>query len=226
MDVKRLEDYLYYEEENPSLKIYCGDCLEILPLLPNVDLVVTDPPYGIGYGYLTYNDTRENLDFLISGFIPKVRERASICAVFSGVNNLQKYPVADWTIAWHWRGTNTYGKYGINQWQPIICYGKDLKGFGSINGILKSDAIYYEGGNCDEVKKFENHPCPKNVGIMKRIIVRLSNDWQSILDPFLGSGTTLVACKELNRNGIGIEISEKYCDIAKKRLQNTTRSLF
>lgn len=43
-----LSDYLYYEEENPSLKIYCGDCLEIMVLLPNVDLVVTDPPYGIG----------------------------------------------------------------------------------------------------------------------------------------------------------------------------------
>jgi DNA modification methylase len=46
--VKKLEDYLYYEEENPSLKIYCGDCLEILPLLPKVDLVVTDPPYEVG----------------------------------------------------------------------------------------------------------------------------------------------------------------------------------
>ena len=46
--MKKLEDYLYYEEKNPDLKIYCGDCLEILPLLPKVDLVVTDPPYGIG----------------------------------------------------------------------------------------------------------------------------------------------------------------------------------
>lgn len=45
--MKRLEDYLYYEEENPSLRIYHGDCLEIMPLLPKVDLVVTDPPYGI-----------------------------------------------------------------------------------------------------------------------------------------------------------------------------------
>jgi len=48
----------------------------------------------------------------------------------------------------------------------------------------------------------------------------------TVLDPFLGSGTTLVACKELNRNGIGIEISEKYCAIAKQRLKATTKSLF
>lgn len=42
---KKLEDYLYYEEKDPDLKIYCGDCLEIMPLLPKVDLVLTSPPY-------------------------------------------------------------------------------------------------------------------------------------------------------------------------------------
>ena len=46
--MKLLSDYLYYHEDNPSLDIYLGDCLEIMPLLPKVDLVVTDPPYGIG----------------------------------------------------------------------------------------------------------------------------------------------------------------------------------
>ena len=46
--MKKLEDYLYYEEENPSIKIYLGDCTDVMPLLPKVDLVVTDPPYGIG----------------------------------------------------------------------------------------------------------------------------------------------------------------------------------
>lgn len=51
--MKDLEDYLYYEEKNPDLKIYCGDCLEILPLLPKVDLVVTSPPYNLGNNHHT-----------------------------------------------------------------------------------------------------------------------------------------------------------------------------
>ena len=68
------------------------------------------------------------------------------------------------------------------------------------------------------------HPTQKPVSLIVWCISFLSDG--TILDPFLGSGTTLVACKELNRNGIGIEISPKYCEIAKKRLQNTTGSLF
>jgi DNA modification methylase len=194
-----------------------------LPLLQKVDLVVTDPPYGIGYEYLGYEDTRENLEKLISGFVPEARKSDRV-AIFCGVNNLQSYPVADWTLAWYWQGTNTYGKYGINQWQPILCYGKDLSGFGSINGVLKSDAFKYEGGTCDgEVKNFKNHPCPKNKGVIKRVVLRLSNQGQTCIDPFLGSGTTLMVCKELGRKGIGIEINPKYCEIAKKRLQNTQK---
>ena len=205
------------------IQLILGDCLMEMKKMndKSIDLCLTDPPYGIGYKYLTYKDTKENLVNLIKGFMPESLRIANRIAIFSGINNLQIYPISDWTIAWHWRGTNTYGKYGINQWQPIICYGKDLKGFGSINGVLKSDAIYYEGGNCSERKNFDNHPCPKNIGIMKRLIVRLSNEGDTILDPFMGSGTTGIACKELNRNFIGIEISEEYYKIAKKRIENT-----
>ena len=53
--MKELKDYLYYEEKNPDLKIYCGDCLEIMPLLPKVDLVVTSPPYDNLRDYAGYN---------------------------------------------------------------------------------------------------------------------------------------------------------------------------
>jgi site-specific DNA-methyltransferase (adenine-specific)/modification methylase len=202
-----------------DVTLYQGDCRDILPTLPKVDAVITDPPYGIGYGYLNYEDSQENLKRLVDFFVPHCISIADRVAVFCGVNNLQIYPIANWTMAWHWKGTNVYGKYGINQWQPIICYGKDIKGFGSINGQIKSDAIYYEGGNCDEIKKFDGHPCPKNLGIMLKVIARLSIESQTILDPFMGSGTTGVAAIQLGRSFIGIEREPKYFDIACKRIE-------
>ena len=198
-----------------------GDCLEIMKKIPDnsIDLILTDLPYGIGYKYIDYDDTQENLINLINKLMPQLFRVSQRIAIFCGVQNIWLYPKGDWIISWNWKGTNTFGKYGYNQWQPVIMYGKDIKGFGSINHILKSDSIKYEGGNCDEIKKFENHPCPKNLGIMKRLINRLSNQNNLILDPFLGSGTTAVAAKELGRRFIGIEISEKYCATARQRLR-------
>ena len=192
----------------------------------SVDAVITDPPYGINYKYSSgYEDTRESLINLISGLIPNGKRIAERMAVFCGVNNLQIYPEADWTISWNWRGTNTYGKLGYNQWQPILVYGKDIKGFGSVNGILKSDSIPYEGGNCDEKKNFAEHSCPKNIGIMKKIICRLSSEGDTILDPFMGSGTTGVACVQTGRNFIGIEIDPGYFKIAEKRIHDAQQQM-
>ena len=206
-------------EKIGNATLYLGDCMDILPTLEKVDAVITDPPYGIDYNYLNYKDSQENLKRLIDFFVPYCVSISDRVAIFCGVNNLQIYPVATWTMAWHWKGTNTYGKYGINQWQPILCYGKDIKGFGSINGQIKSDAIYYEGGNSDEIKKFDGHPCPKNVGIMLKVIARLTQAPQTILDPFMGSGTTGVACAQMGRSFIGIEREPAYFDIACKRIE-------
>lgn len=76
-----------------------------------------------------------------------------------------------------------------------------------------------------EVAKKQKHITTKPLPLIENIIKYSSNKNNLILDPFLGSGTTLVACKELNRKGVGIEISEEYCDIAIRRLKNTTPNL-
>jgi len=209
----------YYDRD--GITIYHGDCLEILPQFPDksFDLCLTDPPYGLNYHYLSYEDSVENLKHLIQHFVPEARRVASLMVSFTGLSNLFLYPFPDWCCAWYWKGTNVYGKMGVNQWQPIICYGKDLKGFGSINGVIKSDSFYYEGGNCGEVKDFSVHSCPKNLGIMQILVRRFSIENQIVLDPFMGSGTTLVAAKKLGRKAVGIELSEKYCEIAVKRIE-------
>ena len=212
------------------VQLILGDCLEEMKKIPDksIDLVLTDPPYGIGYEYLTYKDTKENLIELIKGFVPEVLRIAKRVAIFSGVQNICLYPQSDWVMSYSWNTTATYGKMGYNQWQPLLFYGKDIKGFGSVNGILKSDSIKLSGGaSIGFLSKFPKgkHPCPKPEIIIKKLITRLSNENEVIIDPFMGSGTTGVACKELGRNFIGIEIDPKYFEIAQRRINQTMENL-
>jgi DNA modification methylase len=71
-----------------------------------------------------------------------------------------------------------------------------------------------------------SHPCPYPISLINKIIRHLTREKETVLDPFMGSGTTGVACKELGRNFIGIEIEPKYFEIAKRRIENTTQDMF
>ena len=214
--MKELKDYLYYHEDNPSLDIYCGDCLEILPLLPKVDLVVTDPPYGIGEhggacrtrgrpGYSKH----ENL-----GWDKKTPPKEVFDLILASSLN---------QIIWG-------GNYFSDKLPPKMgwLYWRKLMGGDFSDGELawtSRDGALKEFTKCPKGMD-KKHPCEKPVQLFSWCFNFFPEFSVSILDPFLGSGTTLVACKELNRNGIGIEISEKYCQIAKQRLKATTKSLF
>ena len=209
---------LYYSE--PGIEIYHGDCREILPQLPKVDLVLTDPPYGLNFNYLSYIDTKENLNELINTVFPMLRAKR-IC-ISSGITNYHEWPKADWICCANWDTTGSYGKCGVNSWFPILFYGEDLKGFGSVNGQIKGDRFNVTGGGDVGFMRSNDenlHTCPKPFKLWKRIANRFSNEGETILDPFMGSGTTLRAAKDLGRKAIGIEIEEKYCEIAAKRLQ-------
>ena len=201
-----------------------GDCREVLPTLPRVDAVVTDPPYGIGFPYLSYADTQENLISLIDGFLPACRAIASRVVITPGVSNIASYPKPLWTGAWTWETTATFGALGFNQWQPILVYGDDVPGFGSVNGALKSDRIHYAGGSAKiDHAEGEGHTCPKPISFVNRLLRRFTIDGETILDPFMGSGTTGVACIKLGRKFIGIEIEPKYFDIACRRIEDAAK---
>jgi len=227
--MKKLEDYLYYEEKNPDLKIYCGDCLEILPLLPKVDLVVTDPPYGIkmdkgfegfeGFGGFgkkiarkRYEDDNWDSERPSANHFNTFLKKANLCIVWGGNFFADILPKSKHWIVWD--KLNTMPSFGD-------C---ELAWTNSPRNSVKKVTIEYNGLIGKE--PIRQHPTQKPVKLMNYCLQNYSGGGQTILDPFLGSGTTLVACKELNRNGIGIEISEKYCAIAKQRLKATTRSLF
>jgi len=210
-----------------SIQLILGDCLTEMRKLKDqsIDLVLTDPPYGLQFEYISYIDTRENLYQLIEKFMPQaIRIAKRAVYVLCGPTQIGLYPQADWCGAITWNTTGSFGKYGYNQWTPILCYGKDLTGFGNVNGVTKSDTIKISGGggvgfmrNTEEKK----HTCPKPITMMRQVINRYCGVNETVLDPFMGSGTTGVACKELGRNFIGIEISSDYYEIAKKRIENT-----
>jgi site-specific DNA-methyltransferase (adenine-specific) len=204
--------------------LHHGDCLEILRTLPSgsVDAVVTDPPYGLGFPYLSYDDTRDALARLIDGFMPEALRIAKRVFVLCGPTQIGMYPQADWVANVTWNTTGTFGKFGYNQWTPVLCYGKDISGFGNVNGVLKSDTMRISGGGgvgfmrSDEEKK---HTCPKPITVMRSVVQRLTTEDATILDPFMGSGTTGVACMQTGRKFIGIEIDAGYVEIARKRIE-------
>jgi site-specific DNA-methyltransferase (adenine-specific) len=209
------------EERIGDARLILGDCREILPTLGKVDAVVTDPPYGLDYGYISYDDTPENLVELVSGFLPLARAAATRVVVFPGVHNLSLYPKATWCLSWSWRSTSHFGMAGYNMWQPILLYGDDLKPFGNVNGITKSDSIHFADSNGIGFlgESVKDHPCPKPEKVMRWVLQRFTDAGSVVADPFLGSGTTGVACAKLGRKFIGIEIEPKYFDIACRRIE-------
>ncbi len=206
--------------------LYLADCRTVLPTLGRVDAVVTDPPYGIGIDYQGYADSRENLSELISGLFRHAGQYARLC-ITPGQTQITLYPEPTWVCAVIWDTTGTFGKCGYSQWMPILFYGVDVSGFGRTRtGLLKSDLIRFTGGagvgfQRDAIAK--EHPCPKPENIMRTLVARFSEADETVLDPFMGSGTTGVACANLGRRFIGIEIEEKYFDIAVRRIEQAYR---
>jgi DNA modification methylase len=199
----------YYE--HAGITIYHGDCREILPQIPagSVDLVLTDPPYNVGKEYGDHNDNmnREEYDNWIESWWEILPSHRRI--IFPGVGNLflwgKRQPVA--TGCWYKPGaTGKANPFQWCEWEPILVWGCSFSG---------SDVFRATVGKQSDVG---NHPCPKPLLLFKRLLERLRTQG-SVLDCFLGSGTTLVAAKHLGRKAIGIEIEERYCEIAVKRLQ-------
>jgi DNA modification methylase len=201
--------------------LYQGDCLEVMPTLGEVDAVVTDPPYGIGFNYASYDDTEENLTRMIPHIMRAVA-RSKRGVITPGNTNLHRYPAPSWVGAWTWDTTTACGFWGWSQWQPILLYGNDVApGTASVNGTFKSDRIHFSGGSAKiDGEAGGVHTCPKPLAFVERVIARFSLPEETILDPFMGSGTTGVACAKMGRKFIGIELQPNYFDIACKRIED------
>jgi len=210
----------YYSHK--GITIYHGDCRDILPRLEKVDLVLTDPPYGIGCDraihatkpsrpntYLMqkkYPD--ENWDIRPADHVLKMLLKAAANQIIWGGNYFASVlPESRCWLYWDKLFENTTNfSHGELAWTSFK--------FG-IKQYRKSSKAETRGGR-DRV-----HPTQKPVSLLKWCITTADQalDHHIILDPFMGSGTTLVAAKELGRKAIGIEIEEKYCEIAVNRLK-------
>ena len=200
--------------------LYHGDCLEILPTLDKVDCVVTDPPYNakdIGTNHRTYEG--QIMQLPLDEYIEFCRDwfRASALVshkqVFtSGIANVCYYPQPDWMICWHKPAAVSFNRMGgFNAWEPILIYGKASERIGQDYWLYNT--VNFKNG------PEKNHPCPKPLGLTEKIVKAFSGHDEFVLDPFMGSGTTGVACANLGRKFIGIEIERKYFDIACERIE-------
>ena len=218
-----------------SVQLYLGDCLEILPTLEagSVDAVITDPPYGIGLKRKTsdfrdspnfdngesleatrkYNDNPERIKALIPSWHQAFMRVGKRALVFCGAAMLPHWPISKAIGCVFTPNGAGRCSWGFQCMHPILYYGKDPYLANRLGG--RPNGFRTEQPNREQI----DHPCPKPLDWMIWAINRISlNESDTILDPFMGSGTTGVACVKTGRNFIGIEIDPDYYAIAEKRI--------
>jgi len=215
----------YYSTDNGIL--FCGDCLEVMQTIGFVDILLTDPPYGIGMdkGFKTpgkfegsnvrikcrqYNDNWD-AERPSKEIFDNMLKIAKLCLIFGGNFFADILPLGTHWIVWDKKTTMpTFGD-------------AELIWTNSKRKSIKIFVYEYNGLFGKEKERF--HPTQKPVVLIMRLLDRYSKLGDLVLDCFLGSGTTAIACERLGRKWIGIEKDEKYCEIAAKRLETETSQL-
>lgn len=201
--------------ELPLNTIINGDCLEFMKTLPDkcIDLVLTDPPYGIGEDGGKFRDRKGGGHRILPKgnwdketpsreYFDEILRVGKKVVIFGGNYFTDKLPVSRGWIYW----------------------GKKMGGDFSDGELAwtNMDIVLKEFQFCNKYKGKE-HPTQKPIELMSWILNNHSKVSDIVLDPYLGSGTTAIACKMLNRNYIGCEISPDYCKIAQERIDALDR---
>lgn len=223
----------YYQEEN--ITIYNGDCLEVMDDIPNdsINLIVTDPPYKLDNHGGGQNETwfrnlnqTNHLEFISNGFNKEILDKfIDICFPLNAYIFCSNKQISKLMSSWE----NEKYSTTLLVWQKLnpipFANGKYVSDIEFITFVRGKSATFnnLKINEMSKVFRFttdneRHHPAQKPLDLIKKIISISSKPGDTILDPFLGSGTTARACKDLGRKCIGIEISKEYCDIAIKRL--------
>ena len=197
-------------EKIGAATLYLADCMEVLPTLPKVDAVITDPPYGIGISSNPVRQMHDKLDWDASAptseLIKGIIQQAEVSIVWGG--NYFDLPPHQCFLLWD--------KVQPQNFSLAMCEQAWTNKKGPAK-LYRQSVLSYR----------KEHPTQKPTDLMKWCIEQAGNP-QTILDPFMGSGTTGVAAVQMGRKFIGIEREPKYFDIACERIENAQRqtSLF
>ena len=215
----------------PINQVLQGDCLEVMKTLPDnsVDLILTDPPYGIDIGKMNFTNSiiggvakRNNYKGISDWdkftpskeYFDEMIRVSKKQVIFGGNYFADKLPPSGQWVVWDKRVED---KYSNDFADCELAWTSENKPSRIIrflwSGMMQGDM---------KNKEVRFHPTQKPLFVIKKIIDMFSKENDIILDPFLGSGTTAVACQNIHRNFIGIEISEEYCKIARERLRQQT----
>lgn len=221
----------YYQDS--LVTIYHGDCREVMRDVRGDALVISDPPYNIGYHYAGYSDSLSAEDY---GALLKAVCRPP-CVILHYAESLFAFAsligeVPEKCAAW------VYNANTPRQWRMVAWFGitpdfklatqpyknlTDRRVQALIAGGSEGRALY-DWWNVEQVKNVSpektSHPCQIPLAVMQNII-RVTPS-PLIVDPFCGSGSTLRAAKDLGRRAVGIEIDERYCEIAAERCRQET----
>lgn len=225
-----------------SYELYNGDCLDLMENIPdgNVDMVLTDPPYeiaNVGGGLIKKREFINEIDdmgmcqsnFNVKNFLNNISHKFNGKEKFNGVFCCSKSQIYHYLTFAIENGL----QYGMTIWHktdPIpLCNNKYLndvefiiyiKGNNvKVNGNYKSKSLVYTSTVNKKDKELYGHPTIKPVKLMSKYILNHSDEGGVVFDPFMGSGTTGVACGNLNRKFIGIELDKGYFEIAKSRIE-------
>ena len=219
--------------------LYLGDCLDVLPMLcglgdgcqnpdvsvdqgggaaialpTRIDAIITDPPYGIGFKYESHDDDLDKWFVLMDKVVPLCKAAAPFVIMPScAVKRLPWWYAnhqPEWIVAWHKGSPGHVSTIGFNDWEPHVCWGRPKR---PMHDHFSTPCGFDENG----------HPCPKPLRYATWLVSRGARKGETVADPFMGSGTTGVACMQLGRKFIGIEIEPKYFDIACERIENAQR---
>jgi hypothetical protein len=197
----------YYQDD--AVTIYHGDCRE---WMPDADALFADPPYGA--------DKAEWDSAFPTEWLSMIPASVAVAAVTPGQRNVLSMPRIIGDLRYRWMlapviaNATVRGDLGFGNWIPTLLYARE--GVSLYGPRQDTASIAIRGAMPD-------HPSPKPIGVMRWVLGCIPGD--VILDPFMGSGTTLRAAKDIGRRAIGIEIEERYCEIAANRCRQEVLGL-